>query len=487
MKSVAKTTKRSSATTKKAVKKTVPTKKVATKKTQKLSNKSSQHVTKAIKKAVTKKTKLTTKKVTKRVVKKVVKTAKRTTKRVRAQAEEETVRSARMYGHANTMPTGKNAPGRILGRVITLSIIGGLKIPIDGDVIAISVARVGGIGCMLIGAALAWNLSTMLVVVPQSIQSAQLLAATEDNLAPVQFDVAAPAPLQGTVPVVVSTAAESVSLWYQIGTSTPQIAGMATRQSDASHTFLLDVTAIQASEIQLLAGLTTPTGIELFAEGMWRNIAGVDEVEAQLATSTVTEMLPVVAELSNATRTTATTTQDSTEPATTTSAINTATTNPTPEPIVMTAPVAPTSMVLSAPSVLGVAYHNGNSIVYGTSTAATQVELVALGASVRELLSVTTTGWWQYATTSSVFTQDSYEIYAIADSTEISQMYRLTSESLVTAAAPTQSSQNPHYVILLWYLLAACAVIGIGAVLLLIGQHMHHDRRYLANSPSSAA
>lgn len=416
MKSVAKTTKRSSVVKKKTTKKVVRKKAARTKVTKKV-------------------VKRTSKKTAKKVIKKVTKkTTKRSTKHERKRAEEKTVRTARMYGHKGTMPTGKNDPGRVLGKVVTLGMLGATRVSTDLDVIAIQLARVAGVGCMLIGAALAWHISGQLVQVPPLINTAQVIAPEITAEPLMQIDVSVEEPLAGDVPVVISTPAEEVSLWYQVGTSTPQVVDWGEQQTERSYRAVLPSTSIAAATVRLWAGITYE-GEEFLVPDTRTYTLSVPASSS--ATSTVTQSL-------SATTSASTTESD--------------------------------MLVLETPSVLGVVDYENQLIIFGTSTAAAAVELVALGAGIQVPLIVNDAGWWQYATTSQAFLEDSYELYAIAPDNAVSQRYQLATNITTVPALPAAPVENAQYYMLLWYLLSACAVVAVGAILLLIGHHLHHTR-----------
>jgi hypothetical protein len=413
--------------------------------------------------AVTKKTtkKTTKKSVAKKVAKKVVKkTAKKTFKRVVKRvvkrpknAPPQSVREARFGGHDNTIPDNPNAPGHsVLGRSFALSVLGASTIPLNSDALAIGIARVGGIAIMFIGLLMSWHLFNELAPL-ETAQVASVIESVPDRES--RISVLARTPNHGAVQVVITTPdAETVLLVAESrGTTSSQyIFGTAAQRSAETWEISLDTTALPDDTYTLKAFVSGSTHVAhetITADFPIQNNS--------LVAPPVTEIRPPTTSTSTATTSVATSTE--------------------------TAPTT-TMPTLAAPEVVQlVPGRTTYTTLYGRGTPKQVIEVLLLREQYRATTSVQANGWWTH-TMPTPRTTAEYELYAQATEEFLSGPldFEVIAGRLVRTP-PTGDTQvtnipssEPNREMLLWYLLAAVTLISVGAVLLLIGHHLHHTR-----------
>lgn len=451
-----------SATKRASVRRQTPTKKTAKKTVRKtaaarVAKKTPKKVTKkATQKVATKVTKKTTKKSAQKVV-----TGSR---RKRVATTTQSVREARYGGHQNTVPKHPNAPGRILGRSFTLGALGAAHVPLNTDALAVGLARISGVAVMLAGVALSWQLYNQLASVPVTAQTASVVTSTP--IPELTVSVTSETPLQDTVPLVVGApAAEDVVLVLQNASST-QVLGAATQRTAETWELVFDTT-------------TVPNGsYELYALALQ-----ADAFTAATAAETV-----VVANTVTVPTTTAATTSTTSSTVVRTDGVSasSAATSSIARPVVAAPPmVASTSMpTLLAPTVRLLAPITGQeTLVVGEGSAKQPVELLLLRDQQRATTTVQSNGWWSLRVATPQ-RGDTYELYAQAGPELLSQPLdftvingRLTQPSSGQEQTTATANSDPTRDMLLWYLVTAIATVAVGAVVLLLGHHLHYTRR----------
>ena len=428
-----------STTTKKSAKKTTKTvakKTITTKKTRK---KTTKKTTKQVRKRVAKKT-------VKKVVKRVVKRPKN--------AAPQSVREARYGGHENTMPTNPSAPGRLLGKTVTLSMAGVTAWQLNADTIAIAVARFSGVGIMVVGLALSWNLFNQLNL-PTAQQVATTAVATE--LVTPAITIAEVPPLEGESTAVVTVAgAERVTVVLKNLAGETTVLGAATQRTSTTWELLFDSAAVADGVYQLLAVAEVAHEYTLISAETSISVSnGVESLlEEVLATTTESA---IAASSSASVSTTAPLLAPTTTMAT------------------VVVPEVHATALLS-PSEL---------LVLGWATPEQPLELLMLRNNIEVAITTQADGWWSIVLPAPK-AAERYEVYARATDAQLSAPLDFTQiagriykpQSLAeadtqqnTAAAGTVADST------IWYLLAAVTTMVIGLVLILLGHHLHHTRR----------
>lgn len=413
---------------------------------------------KVAKKTTKTSTKRTTKKATTRARKKVV---TRVVKRP-SNAPAQSVREARYGGHQNTIPKNPKAPGRLLGRSVSLSSAGLISAnPFNADAIAIALARFGGIGIMVCGAALSWNIYNQLVALPTQSQTATVIDAavvTEPDIS-----VAGEQPVQEPTSVVVSyDNAEKVLLTLEQA-STTYVLGAAHQRTAASWEYRLDPAMIVPGSYTLQAHIAAANDFVTIA---------ADE-ELVIPNPSASEMpLPGTTVATTSTSTTVTTSPSSSTPRTVAPAA--------------TAALPTTTMpTLLAPTVAMIApWDEQTARILGEGSAHQVVELLLLRVGVRATTTVQANGWWTL-TIPMPQPGDAYELYAQATPELLSGPLdfrviagRLTRPQPSVAHATLVAESDPQQSALVWYLVVAVGIVSLGTVLLLIGHHLHQLRRH---------
>tara|TARA_B100000745_G_scaffold295723_1_gene240171 strand:- start:260 stop:727 length:468 start_codon:yes stop_codon:yes gene_type:complete len=127
---------------------------------------------------------------------------------------------------------------------------------------------------------------------------------------------------------------------------------------------------------------------------------------------------------------------------------------------------------------------SGDVLVFGTATPEQSIELLLLRDQQRASTTVQRNGWFSL-TLDAPLPSATYELYAQASPELLSGPldFEMIAGRLVRTppSGDTQITSvpdsDPAQEMLVWYLLASVATVCIGAVLLLIGHHLHHTRR----------
>ncbi len=452
-----KTTKKTA--TKAAVKKSV--KKIAKKTSKKTSKKvTTQSKPKPAAKKVSKRsTKTSTTKTTKKVLKRTVKRPKN--------AAPQSVREARFGGHRNTIPNSPKAPGRLLGRSITLGMAGlATTNQFNPDAIAVAIARIGGVGVMIFGAALSWNIFNQLAAVPTPSQTASVITA--DSAIQPAVTIASEQPIIEPASVVVSiAAAEQIVLTLTQATST-FVLGAANQRTEATWEYRLDPSTVPAGTYTLRALAETPAG--------YQTIVFTDSVTITQNTPT-----PVTAGVSPSVPTP---NGLATSSATSSQIAATGTRTSLPAVVQDSAPTT-TMPTLFAPTIHMLAPASDDTVlVVGEGSPRQPLELLLLREQQRATTTVQANGWWslEIATPRS---GSHYEVYAQASPELLSGPldFSVISGRLVHNDSETRtqtslvSESDVSRDALVWYLVVSVGIVSLGTVLLLIGHHLHQLRR----------
>lgn len=407
-------------------------------------------------KKVAKKTaKKVAKKVTQRTGKKVVKkTFKKAIKRVEKRPENavpQSVREARFGGHQNTLPTNPKAPGRLLGRSFTLGVAGATAThALNPDAIAIALARFGGIGVMVCGAALSWNIYNQLVTVPHIPPVATVI---ESQSVPT-IAVTAEGSITEPVSIIINvTQADAVFLLLE----TPDkrtVLGAAEQRTGASWEYRFDPALVTEGEYTLRAVVE--------AAGDFTTVRyGASVVVGSQRASEILTTVPIA-----------------------TTSITSLKTAISESEEVQTAPTT-TMPTLLAPIVHSIAPESRDTaIVIGEGTPNQPLELLLLREQRRATTTVQSNGWWSL-TIPTPKSGAQYELYAQSSEELLSgpldfsviagRLTRLDVPDTSQATLVSQSVSNRDS--LVWYLTGSVGIVALGTVLLLLGHHLYHLRR----------
>lgn len=436
---------------------------------------------KTAKKVVKKVSKKVTKKTTKKAVKKVVKkTGKKVTKKVAKKVSRarkkppailQTVREARYGGHKNTIPTNPKAPGSILGRSFTLSMAGLSVVPFNTDTVAIAIARMGGVAIMCIGLALSWNIFNTIARLPEVPTVATVI---ESQLPAVQVAIAQDMPLTGEVPIIITAPKAEAAVLLLQNASTTYVVGAAEQRTEETWEVTLDTEVVANGSYMAIV-------LAEYVDEYQKTITHEEVIiENTAPVFVITEVLEPAELATDATSSEATTTE--------TEVVSTST--PTqPSPIDEELPVITSMPVLETPNVRMVVPDGEQLIIVGTAGVHQSVELLLLKEQFAEELVTQANGWW-YFVIDAPERSDVYELYARASTKELSAPLDFTVVDgrlhKQTPAGTTQTTNVQQGSVvresLLWYLIASITIIGLGAVLLLVGHHLHHTRRRVFTS-----
>jgi hypothetical protein len=426
----------------------------ATVRVKKVTKKTSKKVVR--KRAIVKKTiKKVAKKVTKRTGKQTAKkTTNKVTKRVLQQpknAAPQSVREARFGGHSNTLPTNPKAPGRLLGRSFTLGLAGtATTYSFNPDVIAIAVARFGGIGVMVCGAALSWSIYNQLVVFPDT----SAVAAVIEAPAPPSISVTTEGVTAEPVSFIVNTP-QADAVFFVLETGEEHfVLGAAAQRTSETWEYRFDPQSVLAGTYSLRAIIETANDYQTVLHGSTIEVGSPPVAELPLVTEMVTTA---------------------------------SSTLPTADSAMEEVLIAPTTTMptLLAPIVHSIAPESRDTaIVIGEGTPNQPLELLLLREQRRATTTVQPNGWWSL-TIPTPKSGAQYELYAQANEELLSgpldfsvisgRLTRLDQQD--SSPATVVSSRVANRDLLVWYLVVSVGIVALGTVLLLLGHHLYYLRR----------